>query len=233
MSTLTVSNILTRARNRYNAADDDFFSDSELMDLIYDAQAILAKEGFVIEESYTTPAVADTRSYTFPTTTLAIKEVKYDYDKLQKTKLRSDPKTSTSDPTGTPVAYSVWKNTIYLFPTPDTDGSTDASGDRQDYIDVKVYKYPDDITSTSDSIQVPEEYKEDLIFYMLMWMALKDQNTVLSDRYKLLWDESVLRAKKQRKKRLRSDSNTRVSDHYFGSDITPNVEDTFHYLGDY
>ena len=229
MSTLTVSNILTRARNRYNATDDDFFTDAELMDLIYDAQAILAKEGWVIEDSFTTPAVSGTRSYTYPTTTLGIKEVRHDYDKLCKAKLRDDPKTDASDPTGKPREYAVWNNTIYLYPTPDTSGSLDASSNRVNYIDVKVYKYPDDITATTDAIEVPEEYKEDLIFYLLMWMALKDQNTVLSDRYKLLWDEAVLRAKKQRKKRLRSDQNTRVTDCYFGGDTTPNVENYFNY----
>lgn len=228
MSALTVSNILTRARNRYNATDDDFFSDAELMDLIYDGQAILAKEGWVIEDSYTTPAVAGTRTYSYPTTTLAIKEVRHDYDKLAKVKLKDDPKTQATESTGTPRQYGIWNNTIYLYPTPDTDGSLDSSSNRVNYIDVKVYKYPDDITATTDAIQVPEEYKEDLINYMLMWMALKDQNTVLSDRYKLLWDECVLRAKKQKKKRLRSDSNTRVSDHYFGGDAYSNVDDYFY-----
>lgn len=215
MSNLTVSNIQTRARQRYNAVDDDFYSDAELRDMIFDAQAILAKEGWVIEKTYTTPAVADTRTYTYPPTTLAIKEVRHDYDVLEKTRLRSDPKTSTTEPTGKPRQYAVWDDTIYLFPTPDTAGSLNGSGDRVNYIDIKVYKYPDDLTSNDDLIQVPEEYKEDLVYYCLMWMATKDQNTVLSDRYKLLWDESVLRAKKQRKKRLRGDKNAQVRDTYF------------------
>ena len=57
-----------------------------------------------------------------------------------------------------------------------------------------------------------------------MWMALKDQNTTLSDRYKIQWDEAVYRAKKQRKKRLRGDQNTRVSDYYFGTD-NPTIDE--------
>lgn len=229
MSNLTVSNILTRARSRYNATNDDFYSDAELRDNVFDAQSILAKEGWVIEKTYTTPAVADTRTYTYPTTTLAIKEVRHDYDVLGKTILKADPKTDASDPTGKPRHYAVWDDTIYLFPTPDTDGSLNASSERVNYVDIKVYKYPDDLTSNSDLIQVPEEYKEDLIHYCLMWMALKDQNTTLSDRYKLLWDEAVFRAKKQRKKRLRGDKNAQVRDVYFGGDISANVEDAFTY----
>lgn len=229
MSNLTVQNILDRARYRYNAINDDFFSDCELMDLIFDAQSILAKEGWCIEKTYTTPAIDGTRTYTYPTTTLAIKEVRHDYDILLKVKLAADPKTSSTEVEGTPRQYSVWQDTIYLYPTPDTDGSLDGSGNRVNYIDIKVYKYPDAITSTSDLIEVPEEYKEDLIYFMLQWMALKDQNTVLSDRYKLLWDEAVLRAKKQRRKRLRGDRNTRVSDFYFGSDLPAADYDIFNY----
>jgi len=72
MASLTVSNILTRARNRYNATDDNFYSDSELYDLLFDAQSILAKEGWVIEKTYTTPSIVGTRSYLYPVTTLAI-----------------------------------------------------------------------------------------------------------------------------------------------------------------
>jgi len=224
MSSLTVTNILTRARQRYNAVDDDFYSDAELMDMLFDAQSVLAKEGWVIEKTFTTPAISGTRTYTYPDTTLAIKEVRHDYDLLRKAKLRDDPKTDATESTGTPIEYALWDDTIYLYPTPDTAGSLDASSNRVNYIDIKVYKYPDDITTTSDPIEVPEEYKEDLVYYLLMWMALKDQNTVLSDRYKLIWDEAVSRARKQRKRRLRGQSNSVVSDVYFGSDVSPNVE---------
>jgi len=224
MASLTVSNILTRARNRYNATDDNFYSDSELYDLLFDAQSILAKEGWVIEKTYTTPSIVGTRSYLYPVTTLAIKEVRHDWDKLHKVKLQDDPRTDATEPTGKPTSYALWNNAIYLYPTPDTAGSVDDNNIEQDYIQIRVYKYPDDITSSDDIIEVPEEYKEDLISYMLMWMALKDQNSTLSDRYKIQWDEAVYRAKKQRKKRLRGDRNTRVSDYYFGTD-NPTIDE--------
>ena len=224
MASLTVSNIITRSRRRYNAVDDDFFSDEELYDLIFDAQSILAKEGWVIEKTYTTPSIVGTRSYLYPVTTLAIKEVRHDWDKLNKVKLQDDPRTDATQPTGKPTSYSIWNNSIYVYPTPDTAGSTDDNNVEQNYIQIRVYKYPDDITSSSDIIEVPEEYKEDLISYILMWMALKDQNSTLSDRYKIQWDEAVYRAKKQRKKRLRGDRNTRVSDYYFGTD-NPTIDE--------
>lgn len=218
--TLTVTNIQTRARERYNAVGDDFFSDQMLRDLIFDAQQILAKEGWVIEKTFSTTSTSGTREYAYPATTLAVKEVRYDNEKLCKRKLADDPKTSTTDPTGTPTEYALWNNTIILYPTPDTTSDT---------IQIRTYAYPDDVTSNTDSIQVPEEYKEDLVCYLLMWMSSKDQNRALQQDYKALWDEAVFRAKKQRKKRLRGDQNTRVSDLYFGSDSPPNVEGSFYY----
>jgi hypothetical protein len=207
--TLSVTNIMTRARERYNAVGDDFFSDQMLRDLIFDAQSILAKEGWVIEKTFTTPSIADTREYSYPVTTLGIKEIRYDNVKIDNVKLRRDPKTNSTDPTGKPIQYSLWNDTIILYPTPSTSDET---------IQIRVYAYPSDITSNTSAIEVPEEYKEDLINYVLNWMALKDQNTPLADRYEKKWEEAVLRAKKQRKRRLRSDSNTRVTDEYFGSD---------------
>lgn len=207
--TLSVTDIMTRARQRYNAVGDDFFSDQMLRDLIFDAQSILAKEGWVIEKTFTTPSIAETREYSYPVTTLAIKEIRYDNLKIDKVKLRDDPKTNSTDPTGKPNQYSLWNDTIILYPTPSTSDET---------IQIRVYAYPSDITSNTTAIEVPEEYKEDLINFILKWMALKDQNTPLADRYEKDWDGAVLRAKKQRKKRLRSDSNTRVTDKYFGSD---------------
>ena len=208
--TLSVSDIQTRARERYNAVGDDFYSDQMLRDLIYDGQAILAKEGWVIEKTFTTPSVADTREYAYPTTTLSIKEIRYDNVKIGKTKLKDDPKTDTSDPTGTPRTYGLWDDTIILFPTPDTSSDT---------IQIRAYTHPVDITSNTSDIEVPEEYKEDLIAYLLMWMAAKDQNAPLADRYQVQWDAAVFRAKKQRKKRLRGDRNARVTDAYFGTDL--------------
>jgi len=207
--TLSVSDIQTRARERYNAVGDTFFSDQMLRDLIYDGQAILAKEGWVIEKTFTTSSVVGTREYAYPITTLAIKEIRYDYVKIQNTKLRDDPKTNSTDPTGKPAAYALWDDTIVLYPTPDTAGET---------IQIRAYAHPADITENTSAIEVPEEYKEDLISFVLMWMASKDQNLNLYNKYQEQWEMAVTRAKKQRRKRLRGDRPTRVTESYFGTD---------------
>jgi len=204
---LTVNDLLTRARERYNAVGDEFFSDQMLRDAIFDAQSDLCKSGWVLEKTLTTTSVADQREYTYPENTLGIKEIRYNSDKLWKTSLMKDPKTSTGNPKGTPCNYGLWDEVIYLYPTPSESGDT---------IQIRTYAYPQDITSNADSIEVPQEYREDLINYMNYIMAQKDQNFNLADRYKNEWDRAIQKAKEQRRRRLLGDSPPMVKDTYFG-----------------
>jgi hypothetical protein len=123
--------------------------------------------------------------------------------------LRRDPKNSTNDPKGTPYEYAVWEDTIILYPTPDTTG---------DVIQIRTYAYPQDITSNTAPIEVPQEYRDDLINYLLAHMALKDKDRALYADYITEWKVTVAKAVEQRRKRLRADKPSRVKDDYFGSD---------------
>jgi hypothetical protein len=212
---LNVSDIQERARARYNATNDKFFSDQFMRDCIFDAQSQLAKDGYVIENTLETDSLANIREYSYPDNTLAVKSVHYDYKRLTKVALRFDPKTSVTDPTGTPRTYAVWDNVIILYNTPDQDDKK---------IQIKVYSYPQDIETNSSPLEVPQEYREDLIHFCLAQMANKDQNTAMYDRYIARWDKKIQEAKRQRKKRLRADSPARVKDDYFGYDRVVTVE---------
>lgn len=206
---LTASDIMTRARERYNATDDTFFSDQMLRALLFSAQEKLAKEGWVIEKTYTTTSTSGTRELSFPTNTLAIKEIKYDYKNCKKLSLSKDPKTDSTDPTGTPHSYAIWDNVIILYPTPDTTGDT---------IQIRTFAYPQDLISNTTEIDVPDEYRDDLISYLLAHMALKDQNIPLYQQYITTWYQTVEKAVQQRRKMLRADRPARVKDEYFGYD---------------
>jgi len=216
---LTVSDILDRARQRYNAVGDDFFPDVMLREALFDAQSQLAKDGWVIEKTLETTSAIGTRELTWPENTLGIKSITYNYDKLSKVSLRQDPKTSTDTPTGTPRGYGLWDDVIFLYPAPDTE---------DDKIQIRTYSYPQDITANDDSIEVPQEYREDLIKFVVGIMAQKDQNFTLYDRLMNDWDVTVQKAAKQRKKRLRGDMNARTQDLYFGGDAPTTVDQVFY-----
>jgi hypothetical protein len=204
--TITISQMNDIIRQRYNAIGDQYFTDQYIYDLIFEAETQLAKQGYVIENTYTTTSVADTRELSYPQNTLGVREVRYDYDKLIKLPLIDDPKVNSSNPTGTPTHYSVWDNVIILYPTPDTSGDT---------IQVRVYENAQNLTSTS-TLNVPDEYQIDLVNFVLAHMSLKDTNIPLYREYMLLWNDCLNKAREQRAVREQADKSAQVRDVYFG-----------------
>lgn len=207
---ISLSTLLSIVGSRYNSATNDpFFTDEYLRGLVFEAESILAKEGWVIEDTLTTTSVSGTRELNYPSNTLAIKEIRYDYKKLSLTEMTFDPKTSSTDPSGTPRRYGVWDDIIYLFPTPSVSGNQ---------IQIRRYAYPAFLTSNICPLNVPTEYQTDLINFILGHMATKDQNLPLAQTYFALWAQTVAKARDQRRKRLRKDKMARTKDLYFGSD---------------
>jgi hypothetical protein len=207
---MTLGQIIDHCRKSYNAAEgDDFFKDAWFITTIWRAESELALEGWVIEKTFTTPSVSGTRTLAWPSNCLSIKEVRYDYEELDLDRLDADPKTSTSDPTGTPTSYAIWDNYIYLFPTPDVSADT---------IQIRCFMAPDQLTASTDPLNVPDEYQVQLIDYILAQMAIKDQNMTLANAYLQKWEQTVNRVRAQRRKRLRAHKNLVVKDVYFGVD---------------
>jgi hypothetical protein len=227
---LTISDVMTRARERYNSVGDDFFSDPFMRDAIYDAQKILAREGLVIQRTYQTPVLAGIREYAFPENTISIKEIRHNFDKLKVMPLVKDVKTDTTDTYGTPRAYMVFEKRIILMPNPVIPDLMVKGDTTTDLLQIRVFCYPQDLPTNVSPIEVPEDYTEDLLNYVLHLMAEKDQNTTMSDRYLQKWEKRVLEVKSIAKRMFSADMNRRVKDFYFGSD-TPITSDEVFYNG--
>lgn len=206
---ITLSQINDLIRQRYDAIGDNFFSDDFLYKALWQAEGILAKEGWIIENTYTTTSVASTREYAFPTNALAVREVRYKNDKIRKIPLAYDPKSDASEPTGTPTDYAIWDGILFLFPTPAVSADT---------IQVRVFEYPQ-MLSASSSLNVPDEYQLDLVDYVLGQMALKDGNVQLYREYMAAWQQTVQRAVKNKARILRADRSAVVKDTYFSDDV--------------
>lgn len=208
--TMTIGQLIDHCQLAYNSAvNDDFFPNQWFITMIWRAETELAIQGWVIERTYTTTSTSGTREIAWPTNALAIKEVKYDYVPLKKVTLKDDPKSDVTDPSGTPTAYAVWENTIIMYPTPNVTS---------DVILVRAFMAPDQLSATTDSLNVPDEYQIQLVDYVLGQMALKDQNLQLAQVYLQKWEQTVERCRQQRRRRLRADKSMRVRDTYFGTD---------------
>jgi len=208
---ITIGTIMDHCRSAYNAVGDTFFPDSWFTSMIWRAETELAIQGWVIEDTFTTASVSGTRELAFPSNVLAIREIRYDNKKLTKVALADDPKTDAVEPTGDPYHYAIWDNTIILMPTPNVSADT---------IQVRAYVSPSQLSAATDPLNVPDEYQIQLSDYVLAQMAYKDQNLSLGNTYAQKWEQTVERAKQQRRKRQRGDRNMQVRDTYFGSDLS-------------
>lgn len=190
---MTPDEIVSYAKQNYNATGDDFFSDDELYKHIWQAESILARECNAIEDTYATTTVADQQEYTFPTDALAIKAASYDGRDLRRINFKDFKRLYMENPTasGIPVAFSQFNRTLYLGPTP------------SDALDLELWTFnkPAEVTSTS-SLDVDEEFHLGIVNFLLWRMALKDQNFQLAAEYKALWDEEKQRCLSWSRKKL-------------------------------
>ena len=211
---MTLSTLTDFIRAAYNSAEGDtFFTSAWMIKQIWAAETQLANEGWVIENTYQTTSVNGTRSLAWPSNCLAIKEVRYKGTKLLKVDLENDPKNDDNNPTGTPASYTVWDKEIILFPTPDTDADT---------IQIRTYQAPSELSSSTDPLNVPDEYQICIADKVLAEMAIKDQNLSLANMYLSKWEQCVSKAKQNQRRQKRSDKQARTKDYYFGTDAVSN-----------
>ena len=202
---MTPSEVLEAARSAYNATGDDFFSDAELRRYVWAAQMELAKEGLLIEATYTTSTVASQQEYAFPTYTVAIKRITYDGKKLMPITFREDDTLTLTNQsttaTGTPQYYAIWDKVLYLRPVPAAVAT------------LKIFSYsqPQEVTNSS-ALDIPVEFHLDLVDFLLWRMAIKDKNFQAANSYKALWDDKVAKARTFGRKARRGDAFTAVQD---------------------
>jgi hypothetical protein len=207
---ITLSQLVTIIRSSYNSADGDpFFNDAWMQNQVFAAEMELAIAGYVIENSLQTTSVSGTRVLAYPSNVLGIKELRYNYLKLKKVPLDQDPKSSSTDVTGTPESYGIWDKEIYLFPTPAVS---------LDVIEIKVFSMPQMLITSTAALNVPDEYQIQIKDYVLAQMCFKDQNINLGNTYLQKWEQSVQRAREAKRRAERSDRYNRVRDVYFGTD---------------
>jgi hypothetical protein len=198
---MTPADIESAIRVRYNAVGDTFFNDM-VCDIIYEAQMQMAQECFAIERKYTATSVDGTREYDFPTSAISVRRIEYDGKKLIPKDIDDDPKTSTTEVSGTPREYAVWNNELILYPTPSATGDT---------ITIYTYNEPQAVTSSS-TLEVPTEYHLDIINFGLSIFAAKDGNPQMGQYYDQKWSVSLDRIKRTRAKKKRGDQFAVVRD---------------------
>lgn len=197
---MTPAQIEAAARNKYNSTGDTFYSSTEIVDYIYQAQLELAQICPIIEATYSTTSVAGQQEYTYPTNMSIPKRVTFDGRKLQPFTFRDDDTmtglNSASTSTGIPEEYAIWNRTLYLRPIPATDGLT---------IEILSINEPQPMTVASQ-LEVPSLFHMDIVDFVVAQMAYKDENYAAGDRIMKKWESAKMRAKAWCQRRKRGDS---------------------------
>lgn len=204
---MTTSDLVTAIRRQYNSIGDNFFSDEEILNLIYQACLDMNAEcdGKLIERVYETSTVASQQEYTYPTNTMAIKRLTYNGKKLSPITFREDDAITGLDQsitsTGTPQYYAIFNDTLYLRPIPSEVGT------------LKIFSFnePQSLTISS-TLEVPTQFHMNLREYCLAEMAAKDSNNSIVTYYLTAWEKSKVRARKWCMKRKRADAFAQVQD---------------------
>lgn len=195
---MTVTDVITAARDIYNASGDTFFTDLQFYNWITQAQEELATKAWVIEGTTTGVTVASTQDYVYPTNYISIKRVVVNGRKLKPISHRQDDSVTLSNTastiTGQPTYYTDFNDTVSMRPIPDAVYTINWMG----------YKNATNIAAASDSITVPVKYHFDLVNYCLWRMFSKDKDTENMAAHLSLWRETIKDAIsfQRRKKRM-------------------------------
>jgi len=202
---MTPTSIIAAARNKYNAIGDSFWSDEELLGLIYDACVDMNREAMFIERVYSTSTVAGQQEYAYPTDTTTIKRITYNGKKLTPIDFREDDAITglnqSTASTGTPSFYFIWDETVSLRPIPSDVGT----------LKIWVYNEPAAI-QISSVLEIPTQFHSDIINYLVGEMANKDKEFDHADRYFARWEKAKITAKAFARKKRRGDALAHVKD---------------------
>lgn len=187
MTAFTVSDIFTRVQRSFGDESAVQVTEADVLRWINDAQreAVMQHEGLLMSTS-TLDTTADTAEYTLPATCFTLHHVEYrDSTTTSYYPLRWIPEAAANQyaagwdgndySSGVPQVYlKITNDKIILFPRPD---KTVTAG-----IKLTYSRYPVDLTSNSDSIDLPHYYHAYVEHFCMMKAYEMDEDWESADR---------------------------------------------------
>ena len=185
---MTPTEIEQAARERYNAVGSTFWSQSEIFNLIYNAEMDFCNRTHCLEKTYQTTTVASTQEYDLPTTALGVKRATWNGFKLTPINFLDDDLITGYDAdttgSGDPRYFWVWERKIVLRPIPSSAQT----------LKIWTLNYPETVSSTT-TLDIDVNFHPWLIDYVTSFMVAKDENYTLAKYYMDLWESHFLHAK--------------------------------------
>lgn len=192
-----MQDVITRVKRQFGDESGVQITDDDIMRYINDAQhEIVAHNESVLEATDTQDLVAGTNNYAFPVDLMVLRSIRFkfsdmlSYEVLKGYSLQEfDSMIRDWDGThhgeGTPYIYTVYDNTIYIFPTPNTD-STDG-------LKILYSQNPTEVTLITDELSLPLIYHNAICKYCMREANVLDEDYEASAMHDVRFQEDVRR----------------------------------------
>jgi len=181
-------NLLSFVRYYLNEPTAELWSDVELKEYINRGYLHLVANTDYIEDSSSMFITASTQFYSLPTACIKPLIVQFDddadgeYDTLPYASFKEVYRIAGDDlwtKTDTPDYWFLWQRKIGFYPTPDT---TITDGGK-----ILFVKRPTELSATTDSPDIPDQFQEGIIFYAAEQASIKarrfDDSMYFKSRY--------------------------------------------------
>jgi hypothetical protein len=201
----TPTQLIDRIRKVNNIVGDNFYSDTEILDHIFDAHTELATKCYLIERTQVTTTVDGTQEYALPSRYYSVKRVEFAGKKLVRIDFDGDDQVTCfdSDTTakGEPQFYYQWQDSIFLRPIPDTAST----------LTVFCFMKPQDLVITS-TFEICSEFDKAVVDFVSGQLAQKENNFDRAMYYDARWQKYIVEALAKKRMRKRGDTFAQVKD---------------------
>jgi hypothetical protein len=164
-ATKTVAEVVTYVQRQFGDESGAQVTDADILRWTNAAQLEIARQTDYSQDLATTVSVADQEGYSLPgVDILTVKSIYYkgkplnhiSFNTYQESILSQQPE--DSDNSGIPTVWYEWKDSIYLYPIPDTSGEA-----------IKLYftKKPTLLTLTTDTLSAPDSLWQAIIQFVM------------------------------------------------------------------
>lgn len=161
--TRLVSEVMTAVKRQFGDESGVQLEDADIVRWINDAQDVITAKNKVLKAKSTTPAVAGQAAYTFPSDNIhQIESIHFKGYRVPNMNFaEAEEQIFTADPSqlalGEPVLWYEWAGTFTFWPAPNTT----------DNIVLYYTKRPTRVTTSTDTLSIPDKYYQDVVRYVL------------------------------------------------------------------
>lgn len=181
---MTSQTIIDAARQNLSAVNDTFWSDTELLQKLYQAELQLSRQTNCIEGSHSDTSVAATATYSVPSLSREVTRVTFNGSKLQFITQRQADEinfNSSTSQSGTPRYYSLYASTMTFYPTPDVSALA---------IIIFSFDIPN-VPTASSTPDTPIPYHDTLVTGLTYLMTPKDLGHPLTLFWREKWASDI------------------------------------------